>query len=142
MIKLKIYERIRFLRKEHLKLTQEEFATKIKISRSNLGSIETGRINVTDRVINDICQAFSVNGDWLKTGDGEILKVYSDDLDGFINQLSSKYDLGELDKEIVKSYVELPIEKRQEIKGYLMSILNVAQKELSEPKINLYGKEK
>lgn len=43
---MNIYERIRFLRKEILQKTQEEFAESIKISRSNLGNIETGKVAV------------------------------------------------------------------------------------------------
>ncbi len=58
---MQMNDRIKILRKNYLDITQEEFATKIKISRSNLGSIEVGRINVTDRVVEDICTEFNVN---------------------------------------------------------------------------------
>ena len=51
-------------------MTQEEFAPSIKISRSNLGSIEVGRISVTGRVISDICEKHNVNRDWLMNGSG------------------------------------------------------------------------
>lgn len=52
--------------------TQQEFAKKINVSRSNLGNIENGIINVTDRVIIDICKAYNVSEKWLRTGEGEI----------------------------------------------------------------------
>ena len=67
-------QRIKYLRKERLRMTQEEFASSIKISRSNLGSIEIGRVKVTDRVIQDICEKFNINEEWLRTGKGEIPK--------------------------------------------------------------------
>lgn len=67
-----INERIKYLRKETIHKTQEEFALTIKVSRSNLGAIEIGRIAVTDRVISDICEKFNVNENWLRTGDGDI----------------------------------------------------------------------
>lgn len=67
-----INQRIKVLRKEHLHMTQEEFALSIKISRSNLGSIEISRISVTDRVIQDICDSFNVNEEWLRNGTGEM----------------------------------------------------------------------
>lgn len=67
---MEIYQRIKYLRKEILHMTQEEFAPSIKISRSNLGSIEVGRISVTDRVISDICEKHNVNRDWLMNGSG------------------------------------------------------------------------
>lgn len=65
-----INERIKYLRKKILHLTQEELAPQIKMSRSNLGAIEIGRIVVTDRVKDDICSAFNVNKNWLESGDG------------------------------------------------------------------------
>ena len=67
---LNINERIKHLRKDFLHMTQEEFASSIKISRSNLGSIEIGRITLTDRVISDICEKFNINESWLRTGEG------------------------------------------------------------------------
>lgn len=66
-----MHDRIKYLRKELLHLTQEEFANSLKISRSNLGSIEIGRVNLTDRIISDICEKFNVNENWLRTGEGE-----------------------------------------------------------------------
>ncbi len=67
---MEINQRIKLLRKNHLHMTQEEFASAIKVSRSNLGSIEIGRISVTDRVIHDICEKFNINENWLRTGEG------------------------------------------------------------------------
>lgn len=68
---MEINERIRYLRKNELHMTQDVFASKIDLSRSNLGNIEIGRIAVTERVISSICRVFNVNEDWLKTGNGD-----------------------------------------------------------------------
>ena len=65
---MEAYERIRRLRKKILNMTLEEFSSKINISRSNLGNIETGRIRLTERVILDICRAFGVRQDWISNG--------------------------------------------------------------------------
>lgn len=62
---------MRYLRKEILKKTQQAFAEEIKISRSNLGNIETGEVAVTDRVIFLICEKFDINEEWLRTGKGD-----------------------------------------------------------------------
>lgn len=64
--------RIRYLRKEVLKLTQQAFSEKINISRSNIGNIETGEVAATDRLLTTICKEFGVSLDWLKYGEGEI----------------------------------------------------------------------
>lgn len=69
-----MHDRIKYLRKELLHLTQEEFANSLKISRSNLGSIEIGRVNLTDRIISDICEKYNVSEDWLRTGNGEVFQ--------------------------------------------------------------------
>ena len=69
---MEIYQRIRELRKNIIKTTQEEFADSIKLSRSNLGNIETNKVSVTDRVISDICDKYNVSETWLRTGEGEV----------------------------------------------------------------------
>lgn len=71
---MELFERIKNLRKEVLQKTQEEFSSVIKISRSNLGSIEIGRINVTSRVISVICTEYDVNEEWVRTGDGKMFE--------------------------------------------------------------------
>lgn len=68
---MNIGERIRHLRKNELKITQDDFASKIDISRSNIGNIEIGRIAVTERIISSICREFSVSEEWLRNGTGE-----------------------------------------------------------------------
>ncbi|EGT5483053.1 helix-turn-helix transcriptional regulator [Clostridioides difficile] len=58
--------------------TQEEVAKSIKISRSNYGNIETGKVNPTERVISDICDIYNVNKEWLETGKGEMFIEFSE----------------------------------------------------------------
>lgn len=108
---MKPYERIKFLRKNILKLNQEEFSKKINISRSNLGNIETNKINLTDRVLSDICRAFHVNKKWVTTG---IEPVF----DG--NSYS-------LDDEIAKLYVSLTDKNKMYLYGYIQRLLEEQQ---------------
>lgn len=72
-----INERVKFLRKEILNQTQQTFSDEIKISRSNLGNIETGEVAVTERVFFSICEKFNVSEEWLRYGIGEIFKELS-----------------------------------------------------------------
>lgn len=53
-------------------MSQDDFASKIDISRSNLGNIEIGRIAVTDRVISSICREYNINEEWLRNGTGDM----------------------------------------------------------------------
>lgn len=63
-------DRIRKIRKE-LKLTQQEFASRIGTSQNVLANYETGRRNPSASVINNICKTFHINEIWLRTGEGE-----------------------------------------------------------------------
>lgn len=116
-----IYKRIKELRKNVLKLTQEDFSKKINISRSNLGSLEIDRVKVTDRVISDICREFSVNENWLRYGKGDIF-IENDDT--IISELSNKYSLDSLDVKILESYLKLSGEQRKVIKKYVYSLVD------------------
>lgn len=70
--------RIKKLRKE-LNLTQEEFSSRIGLSRNFIAQIEIGTKQPSDRTISDICREFNINEEWLRTGEGD---MYSDkDLD-------------------------------------------------------------
>lgn len=69
-------ERIKKLRKE-LGLTQEEFSSKIDLSRNFIAQIESGKKVPSDRTIRDICRTFKVDYDWLVYGDGD--EMFADD---------------------------------------------------------------
>lgn len=64
-------ERLKKLRKT-LDLTQQEFADKLKVSRNTIGGYEVGKSNPSDAAVNNICNIFNVNEDWLRTGNGEM----------------------------------------------------------------------
>ena len=73
-----VNERIKELR-SRLGLTQEEFSSKIGLSRNFIAQIETGTKKPSDRTIFDICEKFNVNEDWLRTGNGEMFVELSKD---------------------------------------------------------------
>lgn len=73
-----IGERITYLRKS-IKMTQEEFANSICMSRSNLSNIEKDRFTITDRVIAAICTRFNVDENWLRTGEGDMFRKITQD---------------------------------------------------------------
>lgn len=101
---MQLYERVKHLRKSILKLSQEEFSAKINISRSNLGGIETGRVNITSRVISDICTAFGINREWLETGSGE---MFADTFESYINDVCERLKLNEFGKRALIAYLQL-----------------------------------
>lgn len=74
-----LLDRIKYLRKNHLHLSQEEFGNQLGMSKSNISNIEIGRVGITDRNIIAICKAFDVNEEWLRTGKGEMFEAKTRD---------------------------------------------------------------
>ena len=105
-------ERIRHFRKQILKMTQEDFARKINISRSNIANIEIGKIALTDRVATDICNSFSISEDWLRTGEGEMQRETESTL---FSAFARQYDLSEKERQAARSLLSLSSEDRQQI---------------------------
>lgn len=99
-------KRLRELRKS-LKLTQQDFGSKIGLSNASIGNIENGIINLTDRNVSLICSTYNVNESWLRDGKGEMFNPMTED-----EELS--YLLGALmaedcdyKKKFIKSMLEL-----------------------------------
>ena len=66
-----IGERIRVIRKQ-LKKTQEEFGSALSLSAASISQIESGVVRLTERTARAICKEYSVNSEWLMTGEGEM----------------------------------------------------------------------
>ena len=66
-------KRLKELRRE-LRLTQQEFADKLKVPRNTIAGYEVGKSNPSDAAVNNICREFNVNEEWLRTGEGEMFK--------------------------------------------------------------------
>ena len=114
-----IGERIRFFRKEIQELTQEEFSKRINIGRANVASIEKNRIAVTDRVISDICNAFSLSEQWLRTGEGE---MYEETETTLFNSFAKQYDLSEAEQRAARYLLNLTSEERQQILHHIVRL--------------------
>ena len=61
--------RIREIRRDE-KLSQEEFAKRLNISRGQVACYESGRRSLSNRTILDICDKFDINEKWLRDGEG------------------------------------------------------------------------
>ncbi|EGT4205780.1 XRE family transcriptional regulator [Clostridioides difficile] len=68
-----IGKRIKILiEKENIK--QVEFAEKIKVDQSYISKLLSSKSTLipSERVVDDICQKFNVNKEWVETGTGEM----------------------------------------------------------------------
>lgn len=116
--------RILEIRKD-LKINQEEFGSRLNLTKNYISLIETGNRVPSDRTILDICREFNVNEEWLRNGTGEkykeksmsftkILSKIEESDDDFIKNLitvymdldeSSKIALQKIAKEMAKKYM-------------------------------------
>lgn len=64
-------ERIKEIRKT-LKMTMERFGERLGVTKTAISNIEKSKRNVTEQMRKAICREFNINGDWLRTGNGEM----------------------------------------------------------------------
>lgn len=117
-------ERIKILRKT-IGISQLDFGKKIGISDTAVSKLEKGDRNPSEQTIKSICREFNVNYAWLTEGIGDMFSALPETL---LDEVADKYNLDELDKIIVKRYMQLSPEKREVIKEYIASIVLGPQK--------------
>ncbi|WP_066679364.1 helix-turn-helix domain-containing protein [Clostridium septicum] len=96
--------RVKTLRKI-LNLTQQEFGGSIKLSKSSIGNIENGIINLTDRNISNICESHNVNEQWLRTGNGDMF-VQLDDTERIVKTINT-FPINDIKKSCIKELLSL-----------------------------------
>lgn len=111
-------ERIKLLRNT-LDLSQEAFGEKIGVTKTSVSRLEKGDRNPSEQTIKSICREFNVNYAWLLEGKGDMFSALPETL---LDEVAEEYELDELDKLLVKKYMQLPLEKRGVIKEYLISV--------------------
>lgn len=86
-----IGERIKYLRKDLLDLTMDEFGGRVGITKSSISTMESGKSNPSDQTVRFICREFNVNEEWLLTGEGEVFRAKSpsDEIAAFVKELST-----------------------------------------------------
>ena len=96
-------------------LKKVEFARVLNINQSYVTQLIKGRNQPSDRLIEDICQKYNINEEWLKTGEGEMRRATSP---LFLRDSS----LDATDREIIESYIRMTPTQRQFIKDWIQRI--------------------
>ena len=107
---MSINQRIKTLRKE-LNLIQQDFAKKIGVQRVTISWMEKEGNTITRQNIKIICDAFNVNENWLRTGEGDMFKP-ADEPD-ILDKLQQELKLNNAEMEIIKTFIELSPEQRR-----------------------------
>ena len=108
-----VYERIRELRKKHLRLSQTGFGDKLGVSRSVIKNIELNALARPEQklsLIKLICKEFSVNEDWLLNGN-EPMFIEPDTFS--LDEFARQHGATDLELQIVKTYFDLDADTRQ-----------------------------
>lgn len=121
MAEIDTFERVKMVRKA-CGLSQEEFANRIYLSRSVIVNIENRRVpEVKDSIIRAICGEYHIDFNWLTTGEGD---MFTAEEDYIINGLANEFQLDDLDKKIVESYLKLSHDQRMVVKNFLKQIFD------------------
>ena len=122
--------RFKELRKE-LKMTQEEFAEKIGLSRSYINLIEMGKKVPAERTIKDICRTFNVNHLWMESGEGNMFLPVTNEEADYVSELLEDLEnpLYDLIKAIMKTYLEADEKQKQVIKSFAKDLSTNIKKE-------------
>lgn len=123
-----ISERIRFLRKEKLHLTQEALGEPLGLTRANIANIEAGRIAVTERVIISLCKEFKINEEWLRTGEGEMFipLTRSEAIAEFAGSLMKEEDAS-FKKRLIEALAKLNEQEWEVLEGIAQKLTNSDQ---------------
>ena len=106
-------------------LKKVEFARVLNINQSYVTQLIKGRNQPSDRLIEDLCQKYNINEEWLKTGEGEMRRATSP---LFLRDSS----LDATDREIIESYIRMTPTQRQFIKDWIRSIADTMSANTTE----------
>lgn len=129
-----INERIKEVRK-YLGLTLEKFGQPLGLKKSGLSLIENGINNVSEQLIKSICREYSVDEDWLRTGNGD--KMFSLELDEdavLVESLLNDVDnpVYELIKKFMKLYNSFGPTERAVLQKLALGLLEEQNNKKSE----------
>lgn len=113
-------ERIHCIRTT-LKMTLEQFGTRVGVTKVAISNIEKGNRNVTEQMRKAICREFNVNYDYLVYGEDN--DMFSELPQTIFDELCRQYDLDEVDRSIIQEYVKMDKKSRQALKDYIQKIL-------------------
>lgn len=104
-------ERIKDLRKNYLKMTQCQFAERLRLKQNSIAQVEGGR-NTSDQTIQTICREFNVSERWLRTGDGD---MFAPEPAFDLGEYANRHGMTALETEILKAYLDLDPNVRENL---------------------------
>lgn len=113
--------RIQQIRKT-AKMTQDEFADKIGLSKNFVWMIEKGERTPSERTIKDICREFKVNYDWLVNVTGDMFQSDDSDAQAIVDSVMTGNN--EFAKKILVKFAKLSDEHWKQLQEILTELEN------------------
>lgn len=130
-------ERIKELRKT-LKISQEKFGARIKISGASVSKIESGENNPSEQTLSLIISEFNVSESWLRDGVGDMFKSSS----GEAERLVKKYSFPEIVGKLLTVYEGLNSNQQEAVLDYAQRfIASLIDDDGIEAKVEAYRQE-
>lgn len=125
-----INERFREVR-EHLKLSQDDFANMANRTRSEIKNIEYNKTTPKEEVIKAVCAAHGINRRYLELGEEPMLMPAPEEDTAYINDLLAESDnpFYETIRAILRAYSECSPEDQRAIKSFAQRFTDKMQKE-------------
>ena len=127
---MEIYERIRELRKKHLKMSMEVFGKRLGVSRDTINNIELNRLARPDQKMSLyklICSEFGVSEEWLLNGTGDMWDNKEAEYGTLIDRVMTGQN--EFAKNIFKTFALFDEKEWEALQAMIEKYLNVADAE-------------
>ena len=127
---MEIYERIRELRKKHLKMSMEVFGKRLGVSRDTINNIELNRLARPEQKMSLyklICSEFGINENWLLNGTGDMYADDKTEYDTLIDRVMTGQN--EFAKNIFKTFALFDEKDWEALQSMIEKYLNVADAE-------------
>lgn len=124
---MEIYERIRELRKKHLKMSMEVFGKRLGVSRDTINNIELNRLARPDQKMSLyklICSEFGVSEEWLLNGTGDMWDNKEAEYGTLIDRVMTGQN--EFAKNIFKTFALFDEKDWEALRAMIEKYLNVA----------------
>lgn len=121
---MEMHDRIKELRKKHLRMSQAAFGEKLGVNRDVINNIENNRLAKPEQklsLIKLMCKEFSVSEEWLLNGT-EPMFIQPDTFS--LDQYAKERGASEVELTLAKAYFDLPQDIRAQMLAKLKSLLN------------------
>ena len=125
---MEIYERIRELRKKHLKMSMEAFGKRLGVSLDVISNIENNRLSRPEQKLSLyklICSEFNISEDWLLNGNGDMRADKEAEYDALIDNVMSGEN--EFAKNIFKTFARFEEADWEALQHMIETYLSISE---------------